>query len=225
MAYERDWAAVPPQAFTASGGQWGLVTVADTAGFRVKQNAWLKNTANQTLPVQIKVVLSPTTLIVGHCDNQIANWPKLNISAWTTSAGTTIGAEWQPKSRITPEDIIRATYEGDPVAAIRTFGVDEYGNPWTEGNPLPVSIDGAISIGEVEVVGPSGHLLDPNADGSVKTVQLFTKPYDTITASYPTAIQEIYQTRTGGVSGPIQETVTVNYVDSTKNQLVSVVRT
>jgi hypothetical protein len=202
MAYERDWAAVPPQAFTANGGQWGLVTVADTAGFRVKQNAWLKNTANQTLPVQIKVVLSPTTLIVGYCDNQIANWPKLNISAWTVSAGTTIGAEWQPKSRITPEDIIRAAYEGDPVAAIRTFGVDEYGNPWSAANPLPV-----------------------NADVTVNSVQLFTKPYDSIAASYPTPTTEIYKTYLGGLSGVLQQTVTVTYVDSTKNELVSVVRT
>jgi hypothetical protein len=202
MAYERDWAAVPPQSFTVNGGQWGLVTIANTAGFRVKQTAYLKNTANQTLPVQIKVVLSPTTLIVGYSDNQIANWPKINISAWTVASGAVIGAEWQPKSRITPEDIIRASYEGDPVAAIRALNVDQYGNPWSDTNPLPV-----------------------NADVTVNSVQLFTLPYDSISAAYPTAITEVYKTYVGGLSGTLQQTVTVTYVDSTKNELVSVVRT
>src|SRR5579862_10068551 len=100
MAYERKWAAVPPQLFTANGGQFGLITVANTAGFRVKQSAYLTNTAGQKQAVQIKLVLSSTMLIVGNCDNQIANWVQVNISAWTVASGAAIGAEWQPKNTI-----------------------------------------------------------------------------------------------------------------------------
>ena len=202
IAYERHWAAVQPTAFTADGTTGGLVTVADTAGFRVKQAAYLENASLGKIPVQIKLVLSPTTLIVGKCDNKIANWPPLDISAWTVALGTLIGAERQDKSGITPEDILRAIYEGDPAAAIRSLNVDQYGTPISAANPLPV-----------------------NADVTVNSVQLFTKPYDSIVASYPSPTQEVYQTKLGGISGTLQETVTVNYVDSSKNQLVNVIRT
>ena len=202
MAYERKWAAVPPQALTANGGQFGLVTVADTAGFRVKQNAYLKDNTGATQAVQIKLVLSSTQLLVGNCDNQIANWPQINISNWLVANNAVIGAEWQPKNTIGADDIVKAVYEADPVAAVRTLDVDQYGNPYSESNPLPV-----------------------NADVTVNSVQLFTLPYDSIAASYPNATTEIYQTYLGGLSGTPQQTVTVTYVDSTKNELVSVLRT
>ena len=58
----------------------------------------------------------------------------------------------------------------------------------------------------------------------VNSVQLFTVPYDAITTQYPSATQEVYQSRVGGVGGSIQQTVTVNYTDATKTLLLSVVR-
>ena len=167
MSYERKWAAVPPQAFTVNGGQFGLVTVASTAGFRVKQSAYLKNNSDQNLSVQVKVVLSSTTLIVGYPDNQIANWKPINLSSWTVASGASIGAEWQNKNNISVEDINKAVYEADPVVAIRTLGVDQFGNPWSLTNPLPVAFDGDISIGVVEVKGTNGNFIEPNMDGSI----------------------------------------------------------
>lgn len=59
----------------------------------------------------------------------------------------------------------------------------------------------------------------------VKTIQVFTKAFDTITATYPSGTQEVYQSRIGGLAGAVQETVTVNYTDSTKNFITNLVRT
>lgn len=72
-----------------------------------------------------------------------------------------------------------------------------------------------------------------NADGSINvdasisssSIQLFTKAYDSITVTYPIATQEVYKSRVGGILGIVQETVTVNYVDSTKINLLNVART
>lgn len=140
MAFERQWATVAPQAFVANGSQFGLITLADTAGFKVKQCAYLVATGQPTLPVQIKRVLSPTQLIVGTINNaQIGQWPPLNISAYTLANNATIGAEMQSKSNIKPDDIEVATYEADPTVAVRVVEVDQYGNFYTPTNPLPVT--------------------------------------------------------------------------------------
>ncbi len=65
--------------------------------------------------------------------------------------------------------------------------------------------------------------LDVNVIGSSN--RLFSKPYDTITVTYPSPTQEIYVSRIGGISGTPQQTITLNYVDSTKNQMLNVSRT
>ncbi len=66
-----------------------------------------------------------------------------------------------------------------------------------------------------------------NSNGSINTttIQLFTLPYDAITATYPSAAQEVYQSRIGGISGTVQQTITVNYTDSTKVNLLNAART
>lgn len=171
MAFERKWPVVPPQAFTADGGEWGLVTVANTAGFRVKQSAYLLAVGLEALPVQVKVVLSPTQLVVGKIDNQIANWPRLDIRAFTVLNNASIGAQEQDKNKITNEDIQKAVYEADPVVALRTIGVDQYGNFYTPENPLPVDFEGSISIDTVKVIGTNGNIVEPNEDGSLNTVE------------------------------------------------------
>lgn len=59
----------------------------------------------------------------------------------------------------------------------------------------------------------------------VTGIESFSPPPETdaITASYPDAITEIYEYRQGGIAGAILKTVTVVYVDSTKESLTSVV--
>lgn len=47
---------------------------------------------------------------------------------------------------------------------------------------------------------------------------------DAFTVSYPSPISEVYQFRSGGVSGTVLMTITLTYSDSTKSDLVSGVR-
>lgn len=64
-----------------------------------------------------------------------------------------------------------------------------------------------------------------NPDGSVNVnVQnaLVTVPYDAIYGSYPSAILEVYTYKNLGVT---VATVTVTYVDATKNLIASVIKT
>ena len=81
--------------------------------------------------------------------------------------------------------------------------------------------DDSIAIGDPA----SDNILAINDDGSVKTVQIFTLPFDAITATYPSPTQEIYQSRVGGIGGTVQQTVTINYVDSSKALILNVART
>lgn len=246
MSFERNWSAISPQPFLADGGDWGLVTIANTAGFRVKQAAYLLSNTLPSLPVQIKRVLSDTQLIVGTINNaQIGQWPPLNINNYLLADAASIGAEMQFKSVLKPEDVATLTYEAEPVVARRVVLVDQYGNIYSDTNPLPATFTGTISIGSVEIVGPTGNILNPNADGSlnvdpkgssgnfqdfnsdgsIKQVGLFNLPYDTVQAAYTSSTQEIYTSYLGGMSGTLQQTVTVNYTDSTKNFITSVLRT
>ena len=150
------------------GNQFGQVTLANTAGFFTKQSAYLTATGLPTLAVQIKRVLSPTVLIVGTINNaQIGSWPPLNISAYTVANNAAIGAEIQPKNNAAMDDIFKAVYESDPTVALRVIFTDQYGNLYSEQNPLPATFSGSISIGSVEIKGPSGDLLVVNPDGSI----------------------------------------------------------
>lgn len=61
-----------------------------------------------------------------------------------------------------------------------------------------------------------------NSDGSinVRSVQIFTKPFQAITRVYPDPSPgvEVYQTRLVNDTGPIQETATVTYADGASKQ-------
>lgn len=50
---------------------------------------------------------------------------------------------------------------------------------------------------------------------------LVPKNADAFTVTYPSAVQEVYAFRTGGVSGTVIQTVTITYTDSTKMNLLS----
>lgn len=59
---------------------------------------------------------------------------------------------------------------------------------------------------------------------NVRVLSNFTPPAeaDAVTATYPVATQEVYEFRTGGIAGAILRTVTVNYVDATKELILNV---
>jgi len=72
----------------------------------------------------------------------------------------------------------------------------------------------------VQLEGQNGNTIEPNADGSIKTIQLLTRPYSGGTETYPSATQEVITTSLSGGATPV-ERVTINYTDATKNNLSS----
>lgn len=62
-------------------------------------------------------------------------------------------------------------------------------------------------------------------DGSNLSGGIWDLPFDAVTVTYPNATTEVYSSRQGGVSGSIQEVVTVIYTDSTKENITSVEKT
>jgi hypothetical protein len=67
----------------------------------------------------------------------------------------------------------------------------------------------------------------PNGDTAVQVTsfQALSPPSETdaITFSYPDAVTEVYQYRSGGIAGTILKTVTVVYTTAAKDVLQSVV--
>jgi len=80
------------------------------------------------------------------------------------------------------------------------------------------------TTGNVSLSSIDSKLIDFNTT-PVQTIQLFTKAYDSIAATYPSTTQEVYQSYVGGLSGTLQQTITINYTDTTKNFILNVVRT
>jgi len=167
MAFERTIPAVAPTAFTADGSAFGVVTVADTIGVKVKQIIVLCATGLPPLSLQVKRVLSATQFIVGP-NGLISPDNFKNISAYTLAAGAYFYAQEQNKANIPDADHYKAIYEMDPTVADRVIPVDPYGNLYGPDNPIPVQFDGTIEASVVEIKGsPSGDLLNVNADGSI----------------------------------------------------------
>ena len=176
MAFEKSWNTVTPTPLTADGGEFGVIQVADTNGFKVKGDAYLADNTDLQMAVQVNQVLSSTTMIVGRKGSSpsataggLASGAVVDVSAFLVINGATIGFQMQPKNKIKPDDIEQATYESDPTVAVRVIPVDPYGALYGPDHPLPVSFDGTISIGDVTIVGtaPNSYPLEPNSDGSI----------------------------------------------------------
>jgi hypothetical protein len=169
MALERKWSAVAPQAFTADGTTFGLITVASTIGFKVKASAYLLTTSGTKLAVQIKRVNSCTQLIVGTINNaQLGQWPPLDISAFTVASGASIGQEEQDKNNIPPDDHYKAIYEADPIVADRVILVDECGDFYDSNNPIPIIFDGDVNVGNVRITACDNDPLPGDKHSSIR---------------------------------------------------------
>ena len=114
--------------------------------------------------------------------------------------------------------IIQAVY--DPTSESLNVNIIGSGSPTL---PNVVRLSDGVAYLTTTVAG-SSRALDVNVIDQ-QQIGIFTKAYDAITATYPTSTQEIYQSRVGGSGGTVQETVTVNYTDATKNFITTVVRT
>lgn len=166
MAFERSWLETPTQLFTVNGGANGLVTIASTSGFKVKQIVKVSSTTQPTRELQVKRVLSPITLVLGPKDQNINMI--FNLSAYLVADMATIHAALQSRPGITLEDRKRAVYEEEPTVAERVIGVDEWGKFYTTANPFPVAMPGN-STTELTVVNKP--ILLANTEYSVAVPQ------------------------------------------------------
>lgn len=137
IAYQNQWPAVPATALTANGGADGLVSIANTDGFYVLQQAKLVNSAGN-LPVQILEIISPTQMYVGLIGQMDKRYRAsgANVSAYTTATSSTIEAAQQNKRLPSPNALLQAVLEAEPVSALREVQVDARGQPLFAKGPL-----------------------------------------------------------------------------------------
>lgn len=126
MAHEKSWDAIASTLLTSNGTVNGQITLASTAGLKVKQNIFLTSATQPTLELEVKRVWSGTLLEVGPINAPLS--ARSNVSAYTTVDGAAITANFQPRSNIPLQSINRAVYEEDPTVAIRVVQVDQFGN-------------------------------------------------------------------------------------------------
>jgi hypothetical protein len=154
MAIEKKWLAVPPRLMTADGSTLGVITIASTSDLRVKMAVVLQATLLPPTRLQIKRVLSPTQFVVGpfpdtNTQGKAGLKTTADCSVYTVAAGSFIYTEEQDKSIPKSDDIDQAVYEQEPVVALRTFPVDEFGRSYNSKNPFP-TIPGGSQISPPE---------------------------------------------------------------------------
>lgn len=149
MALEKSLLAVS-QFFAADGTNQGVVTVLDASGFYTKQIVSItSNTLPNVATFQVNRVNSPTQIIVGLPGADLTK--PADVSMYHLADVSIIKAAEQPKTRLTPGDIIQAVYEKDPAVAIRSKLVDTFGRDWSVANPLPVLANVTVTVPPVSV--------------------------------------------------------------------------
>jgi hypothetical protein len=169
---EKRWKAVPPQLFTADGTADGKILIASDAChlFKVKQQVILKsNTVPSHDILEIKRIMDGA-IYVGLKSENIDS--RYNLSAYLVADSASIEAIEQKRSSVPFEEFTRAEYEEEPVVAKRVILVDECGDKYNDGNPLPVTIpDVSITVGDLDVqvdgVYDSVNNLDPDNVGLI----------------------------------------------------------
>lgn len=157
MAFEKRWESVPPTNFTSNGTAQGIVTIAATFGFKVKQKVFVASSTQTTLFLEVKRVLSLTQLIVGP-EGKITD--TADISLYTSADTANLYALEQPRPSIPQTEYERAVFEEEPTVAKRVVFVDQLGDFYDDANPLPIAFSGPINIGQVRIVAADD---DPHA--------------------------------------------------------------
>lgn len=183
MAYEKRWALHPPEAFTANGGSDGLITVASTKDFRVKQRVILRATGLDPKELEIKQIDSATNMYVGPIGGSIKK--REDISDFTVALSASIEAQEQERSSVPEQEVERITYEEEPIVARRVIMVDELGNVYDDDNPFPTETTVTIPPISIDIDAKDG----ANIAISGHTNPIFDELSDTITTA---AYEEIY---------------------------------
>lgn len=120
----------------------GVVTCTSTKGLRLKQIVTFDKPGIGPKDFEIKRVISTTDFLVGDPSKSIGV-----ISQPTEYNGGLAAINEQERNTIGDGYVIRNVYESDPVLALRTILVDEFGNFYNTQNPLAIQLsDGSINI-------------------------------------------------------------------------------
>lgn len=152
MAVERKWERIPPRSFALNGGADGSVFLATTRNFKVKQKVAISATGLPDLSLEVKKVISPTQLMVGPVGAKMTD--RQNLSQYILAKNPTIRAEEQDRPGIPTEQHERAVYAEEPIMAKRVIAVDEFGEYYSESNPMNVKLSGDsinLSIDSIEI--------------------------------------------------------------------------
>jgi hypothetical protein len=187
-AIEKSWPAVAPQAFTADGTTLGVVTIANSAGFKVKQQVVISASGLPDLTVKIMRFISPTQFYVGPTSPGAGQGltQRTDVSAYTVLLGAFIYAQEQPKVTIKPDDIWQAVYRQEPGTTLGVEIDDQWGNPINLGNPLPVVVTSGSGGGTIPTTW-SDIKLGYDSNNNLVQVQFYSAPSvveRTLTLSY-----------------------------------------
>lgn len=160
MAFEKRLPRVAPQPFTSDGTAKGVLTVADSCIFKVKQHVLITADGLDPLELEIKCIDSSTSIRVGPRGGSIK--ATTDISSYTTVLNAAIEALEQKHPAVPVQEIERYIYEEEPTVAQRTILVDKLGSLIDDGNPLPVE----ATISTSNVGTPTIYNVDADTAGS-----------------------------------------------------------
>lgn len=158
---------VPPQSFTANGDASGKVTIADTTKFVVGHIVVIKSNTQPHLTLKVKRIISRTEMFVGPEKEPIQ--ARIDLSLYLVADTASVQAAEQNRPSIPEQDIERNTYAEEPTVARRVTMVDPMGDPYDTGNPIPVSVDTTVNIGDVRITAQDN---DPNPGNQHSSVRI-----------------------------------------------------
>lgn len=169
---EKRFIAVSPQLFTADGVANGVITVANTRLFKVKQEVVINATSLPTLDtLEIKRINNGNQMVVGPRGANINSVQ--DVSAYTVALGANIFANEQKRPSIPFEESTRAVYEEEPTVATRSVLVDalgeKIGNVVDNNGINRLAVDGQFHAEvdvqvDVDVDGTYNPLSNPDPD-------------------------------------------------------------
>jgi hypothetical protein len=167
VMFEKRLAAVPAQSFIANGTADGKISVADASLFKVKQKVNISALTLDNLNLEVKAIIDINTMYVGPVGGAITT--RTNLTLYTLALSASIDAIEQPRPGVPEQEIERHTYEEEPVVARRVILVDKLGNKIDNSNPLPVSVDTTVNIGDVRITAADN---DPNPGNVHSSVRI-----------------------------------------------------
>lgn len=146
MAIERWWQPVE-QAFIANGTAQGRIQVLDARGFYVKAQVRIISNTQPAKFLEVKRIEGTQFIYVGD-PGDITH--RSDVSAYLVADNAKIILYEQLIPAIKSDSIIQGVYAREPIVAIRSALVDEYGRFWGKQNPMPVELQtGSVNIGTV----------------------------------------------------------------------------